>query len=109
MQGIGIDIVDNKRIKKALNDAFLSIVLSKEEKDISASYSEKRLVEFVAGRFAAKEAIIKCLSGIEKPVMSQLNIVNDSLGKPSIQYKSYDIMISISHEREYSCAIALLK
>jgi len=109
MMGVGIDIVENERVRKALSPAFLRHVLSKEEIARSKEYTEKRMVEFVSGRFACKEAIIKALSGYDSPVMSELNIINNETGKPEIKYKNYRLLISISHERNYACAMAILE
>ena len=105
---VGIDIVEIDRVRKAMNDRFLSKVLSKDEIEYCKDFKEKRKVEFVAGRFACKEAIIKCLSDYEVPVFTDLNIINNEKGKPEINYKDYKIEISISHEINYACAIALL-
>ena len=56
-----------------------------------------------------KEAIIKCLSDYEVPVLTDLNITNNEKGKPEISYKNYKILVSISHERNYSIAVASLE
>jgi len=109
MRGVGIDIVENQRVRKSMSDAFARKVLSKEELEKYDAYNDNRKVEFLAGRFAAKEAIIKCLSDYELPVMSNLNIINNEKGKPEIKYKDYEIELSISHEKNYSVAIAILK
>ena len=110
MQGIGIDIVEINRIRKALeNERLICHILSEDEIKRYESFSELRKVEFVAGRFAAKEAIIKALSDYEIPVMSDLNITNNKSGKPEIEYKDYRILLSISHEKEYAVAIAMLE
>ena len=107
--GIGTDIVEIERVRKALSNAFMAKVLSSEEIKRTASMSEERKVQFTAGRFAAKEAVIKCLSGYEHPIMSDLNIINDEEGKPEIFYKKYRILVSISHERTYATAVAILQ
>ena len=109
MKGIGTDIVENDRIRKALNDSFMRKVLSPAEIEKSKDYKEERLVQFVAGRFAAKEAIIKCLRDYEVPILSELNITNNDKGKPEISYRNYQILLSISHERNYSVATAVLE
>ena len=110
MENVGIDIVEIERIKKALeNRRFVERVLSEEEIEKFDGFKEHRQIEFLAGRFAAKEAIIKCLSDHEIPVMSKLNITNNEKGKPEIEYKDYKILLSISHEREYAVAIAMLE
>lgn len=109
MKSVGIDIVEIDRVRKCISDSFIAKVLSKQEIEFSKNFSNDRLVQFVAGRFAAKEAIIKCLSDYELPIMNELNIVNNENGKPTIAYKQYDIELSISHEIHYATAIAVLK
>ncbi|MBO4358573.1 MAG: holo-ACP synthase [Erysipelotrichaceae bacterium] len=108
MKAIGIDIIENERIRKSLKESFLKKVLSQQELEYSKDFSENRMVEFVAGRFACKEAIIKCISEYEIPELNQLDIFNDEKGKPHIRYKDYRLLISISHEKNYSVATALL-
>ena len=108
MNGIGIDIVEIDRIKASLSDTFVRKVLSTEELDTFNKYKDKRKIEYLAGRWACKEAIIKCLSDYETPLMSDLNIINNENGKPEIRYKDYDIILSISHEIHYAIAIACL-
>ena len=106
---IGIDIVENERVRKVLSDAFLRKVLSEEERKLCEDYPLEKKVRFVAGRFAVKEAIIKALSDYELPELKDLNIVNNSKGKPEIRYKDYKLEVSISHEHNYSVAMALLE
>ena len=110
MLGIGIDIVEIDRIKKQIdNKRFVEMVLSSEEIERFNNFSDIRKTEFLAGRFAAKEAIIKCLSDYENVNMNSLNITNNEKGKPEIKYKDYIILLSISHERHYAVAIASLE
>ena len=109
MRNVGIDIVENARIKKAMSDSFLRKVLSVDEIEYCKNFKEKRKIEFVAGRFACKEAISKCLSEFEIVEFNQLNIINNEIGKPEINYKDYRLLISISHENNYTVAMALLE
>ena len=67
--------------------------------------SEKRKIEFLAGRFSAKEAVVKALD-VPK-LVKDIEILNDENGKPYCTLEGYKIHISISHETEYSCAYAL--
>lgn len=107
--GIGIDIVENQRIEKSISDYFLNFVLSKEELEIyNNKPSKKKQIEFLAGRFAVKEAIIKAMADVELPYRNELVILNDDNGKPFVKYKDYKILISISHEKKYSVGIAHL-
>jgi holo-[acyl-carrier protein] synthase len=58
--GIGVDIVENDRIKKATkNKDFIKRIFTKNE--INLSKLEKNNIGFYAKRFAAKEAFAKSL------------------------------------------------
>ena len=109
MNHVGIDIIENERVRRVLSDPLMRKILSKEEYEKCQDYPEEKKVRFVAGRFACKEAIIKCLSDFELPELSDLNIVNNEKGKPEIRYKDYKISVSISHEKNYSTAIAVME
>lgn len=59
--GIGCDIVEHDRSKKLKWHSDVNLqkrIFSQKEIDI---YSIHESIEFLAGRFAAKEAILKCL------------------------------------------------
>ena len=109
MKNVGIDIVEIERVKKAISASFEDQFLSIQEKQMCKDYSIDRKIKFVAGRFAAKEAIIKCLVDEEDAKMSDLNIENNEKGKPYINYKDYSILLSISHENNYAVAVAILQ
>ena len=84
ISGIGIDIIDNDRIKKNLkNKSFIKRVFSKEE--ISTAKKLKNKISYYAKRYAAKEAFVKSIgTGFRKGLnFSDISIINDSLGKPS--------------------------
>ena len=88
--GIGTDIVNIKRMKKTLkgkNNNFKKRIFSKNE--IIYCEKKKNPSSFYAKRFAAKEALSKALgTGIRKGVnFKDIEILNDNLGKPSIQLK----------------------
>ena len=102
--GIGCDIVEIKRIRKQ-NNEFYKRVLTKKEQEMYLSMSESRKVEFLAGRFAAKEAIFKACN--ETQAISNIEVLNDESGKPYCNVDGYTIHISISHEKEYATAYAI--
>lgn len=108
MQEIGIDIVELDRLS-TVSESFVSRVLSPAEMQLYESYKDNRRTEYLGGRFAAKEAIIKCLSEIEIPNMNEIEIIDNKIGKPIVRYKDYKIKVSISHEKHYACAVALLQ
>lgn len=107
IQNIGIDIVENNRIKKSINDDFLNMTLTKNELDIYNKKTGKKKLEFLCGRIACKEAIIKCLNEVENPHFLELEILNKENGAPYTVYKNYNIKISISHEENYTIAEAI--
>lgn len=108
MENIGIDIVELDRLDD-IKDGFINHVLSNVEKEKYNNLPELKRKEFLGGRFAAKEAIIKCLSNYEVPNMKDIEITNLDNGQPVVKYKDYNILISISHEKHYAVAIAMLK
>lgn len=101
IKGIGVDIVKIDRV----NDKIVSKVLSSEEISLYKTMSDIRKKEFLAGRFALKEALFK--SGIKEP-FNTLNIkYNDD---NSIYLEKYNnVKVSLSHEREYAIGFAILE
>lgn len=83
----GIDLVDCERIEKMLErheDRFLERVFTPNEQAYSAK--SKNRVERLAGRFAAKEAVLK-LIGMgwrEKIAWTDVEVVNNPLGQPEV-------------------------
>ena len=101
---IGCDIVENKRLIDK-SDKFIDLVLTEKEKQL---YQKRNKVEFLSGRFAAKEAIMKCLDNTKELKFTDIEILNDESGKPYCNIEDIED-ISISHEKEYTIAVALKK
>ncbi|WP_283618202.1 holo-ACP synthase [Ligilactobacillus hohenheimensis] len=84
--GIGIDVAPLARIKRAAaKQHFIDYVLTPREREqYDALPSPKRQVEYLAGRFSAKESYSKALgTGIGKSVgFHDLTVLNDKAGKP---------------------------
>lgn len=119
---LGIDIVENARFIAKQNDiGFLSKFLSDEElkqlNDLSINH-----IEYIASRFAAKEAVVKALKGnLLKYIYSNhfsilrvkgqapnVYISEEFLNKINQIFNKKSIEISISHEKLFSVAIAML-
>ena len=68
----------------------------------------KQKAEFLAGRFCAKEAIIKAIPKNETMAMPEINIFykND---KPQCMIDKYKIFISISHEDKYAISYVIIQ
>ncbi|MBI3602189.1 MAG: holo-ACP synthase [Candidatus Omnitrophica bacterium] len=111
--GIGTDIIEIDRIKKAIErfgDDFLRHILTDEEITHARRYQSP--YAHYAGRFAAKEAIFKAL-GDPKLSWHDINIINDKEGKPVCKHRQADfknhILISISHSKDYAVASAIVE
>ena len=114
IKGIGIDIIEVKRIKKIIErygDRFYNRILTEKEIEYCKSFSKPNL--HFAGRFASKEAYSKSIgTGISKDFRwKDIEILNNKRGKPYInhkvdnEYSKYKFEVSISHTNEYACAV----
>lgn len=107
--GIGIDIVEIERIRKALKrEQFARRILTEREEAYCDTPSK------VAGRWAAKEAIIKAI-GIPL-MMKNIQVVNNQLGQPIVTItdpnfdgKRLKIFVSITHEKTHAAAVAVIE
>ena len=122
--GIGVDLVENRRIKLLLNNKkFLKRIFTKNE--IKFSKKIKNKVNYFAKRYAAKEAFSKSLGiGIRLDLdFKKIEILNDKMNKPyysnsklikniiykRFKIKRYNLLLSISDEKDYSIAFAILQ
>ena len=122
--GIGVDIIKNKRIKKAIkNDLFIKRTFSKNEIKYSKNILNKS--NFFAKRFAAKEALAKAIgTGFSKKLnFKDIEIMNDKNGKPfylqskklktlinkKFKIKKFKLFLSISDEKDYSVAFTTIQ
>ncbi len=113
---IGVDIVFIPRIRKILNskqrDLFLKRCFSKDE--IREFLSMKKRVDYLAGRFALKESLIKISGSRDGIKLNEISCtylnktpVLSFTGKTSTIFKKYDISFSISHDNEYAFVVAI--
>ena len=122
--GIGVDIVQNKRIKDLIkNKIFINRIFGKKEIMISKKIFDK--TNYFAKRFSAKEALVKALgTGFRNNLnLKDIQILNDRLGKPyflktkkidtiifrKFKIRKYDLFLSISDEKDYSISFTILK
>jgi holo-[acyl-carrier protein] synthase len=104
--GIGCDIVAIGRFKT--NTLQLAMkVLTPQERKLYEALSEIRKPEWLAGRFAAKEAIVKAIG--QGLTLSQISVLADAQGKPVCELEGYSVLVSISHEAEYAIAYAIVQ
>lgn len=101
---IGVDIVDIRRVQ--LNAAFIDHVLTEsEKKEYSEIKRDQTKKEYLAGRFASKEAIFKATQDIHYLSYSILHEVN---GRPYVPDHP-EIEISISHDGDYAIAFVMIR
>jgi len=119
--GIGTDIVECPRIGKMIEqhgELFLRRVYT--EREIVYCQARKHAIEHFAGRWAAKEAILKAIgSGWTRGICwTDLEVRNMPTGQPKVLVRGGakdialdrgvgDILISISHCRTYATAYAI--
>ncbi len=119
--GVGIDIVSIKRIESLWNRygfRFLNRILTQQE----ARAIPKNVVEFLASRFAAKEAGVKALgTGFSQGItLKSLGVSVDEKGKPSLFFEGRALFIaqqlgvkrihlSITHTKESAGAVVILE
>ena len=122
--GIGVDIVNNNRLKKLIkNKTFIERIFTNYEQKSSKTLKNK--LNFFSKRFAAKEAFSKATGlGISKNLhFKNIEIKKNNKGKPSIninkltknylkkkfKVKSFKTKLSISDEKNYSIAYVIIE
>lgn len=105
---VGIDLVEIARIERAMrHPRFLSKVLTEAEQAIC------RTPHQVAGRWAAKEAAMKCVP--RKLTFRHIEILRQPSGAPDLKFLSVPEMdgvrahVSITHERGMAAAVVVLE
>lgn len=114
---MGIDLIEIERIRKALKKWGYNLerhILTPEE--IELAKNKKEIITFLAGRFAAKEAIFKSL-GVN-PRWQEVLILPQGKGKPVVNLSGNllnqvnkkgisKVLVSISHSKDYAIAQAI--
>ena len=122
--GIGVDIVENKRIQKSIKNA-LFIKRIYTSKELKKSKGVVNKVGYFSKRFAAKEAFSKALgTGLRMNLnFKDIEVINDKMGKPyyvknkkitkiiqkTYKIKNFKFFLSVSDEKNYSTAFAIIQ
>ncbi|QZA32842.1 holo-ACP synthase [Hydrogenibacillus sp. N12] len=122
--GVGIDLVDQARLARLLErrPRFIERVLTPAERAALPAEGRRRL-EFVSGRFAAKEALAKALgTGIGGRFSFQdISLLPGPGGRPAVRVEGdrlkaalgapgdVRIHVAISHERSHTVAVAIVE
>jgi holo-[acyl-carrier protein] synthase len=121
--GIGTDLVEVSRVHRLLEqygDRFARRLLAPREWDDYERTPNR--AQYLAGRFAAKEAFAKAFgTGLRHPVsLRNINVTKDPLGKPDLLLepelsaltRSRGVTahhVSVTHERSMACAFVVLE
>jgi len=119
--GIGTDIVECVRIARMIErhgETFLTRIFTDHE--LRYCRSRKGATEHFAARWAAKEAVLKCLgTGMAKGLSwTEIEVRNDPGGRPRVAVRGAagdlaqrqhisEFLISLSHCRSYATAHCL--
>lgn len=119
--GIGTDIVEIERIRKMIErhgDHFLNRCFTPNEIEYANRHRDSA-VRF-AGRWAAKEAVVKALGTgfVQGITFHDIEVVSLHTGQPTVQLsgealqisqqlKIVEVKLTISHAREYATATAI--
>jgi holo-[acyl-carrier protein] synthase len=116
--GIGNDIIEIDRIRKSIDNhgyRLIGRLFTTKEQDYCLKYKDP--IPHFAGRFSAKEAVVKAFgTGFgEHASWLDIEILNDPQGKPSVyvseaiarRFHNPCVLISISHSEQYVTAVAV--
>ncbi len=120
IQSIGVDVVDILRFERIVNrwqHKFLERILTRDE--IAYCQKKANFIHSLAVRFAAKEAMIKCLSDNEQIGFRwhEMEIRNDPSGRPQVvlngrlakQLQQSRIFLSMTHSVQSAIAMIVLE
>ena len=124
--GLGMDLVENERISQVLQrfgEQFLRRIMRPEELEfVPRPLTTKRACEYVAARFAAREAAVKALgTGFSGGVtLMDVQVVRSSSGKPEILFFGgaaqraqamgvRGVHLTLTHTRDYAAAVVVLE
>jgi holo-[acyl-carrier protein] synthase len=111
--GIGIDMIEVKRVKKLAekNPPFLKRIFTPREAEYCLRKKNKYL--HLAARFAAKEAFFKAIG--KRIIWTDVELINLPSGKPQLEIREkekfdfHKAHVSISHLTDYALAVVILE
>ena len=118
-RAVGIDLVSVDRVRRATNDTpgFLERCFTTTERELCATRHDP--AECYAARWAAKEAVVKCLGGAVGPVdLLDIGVVHLDDGAPAVELSGHAAvrarergitswLLSLSHTADSAVAIAI--
>ncbi len=122
VRGIGVDmteIQEVRRLAEAMEGSFIERTFTKREREDSLKAADRW--EYLAARFAAKEAVFKALAHLTREKtfdFREIETRNHEDGAPYVVLTSMlravlkdtgveKVHISLTHEKEYACAFVI--
>ncbi|MCI1903551.1 holo-ACP synthase [Enterococcus hirae] len=114
IRGIGIDLVDLKRINKIIErkPLFIKRTLTPREFSEFSKLERRRQIEYLGGRFACKEAFSKAWgTGIGKVGLQEIETLTNDAGAPIMTMSPFEGIhhVSITHTKDYAMAEVILE
>jgi holo-[acyl-carrier protein] synthase len=116
--GLGVDICEIARMERALgrHPTLRGRVFTPEE--VAYCDARARPAESYAGRFAAREAVIKALGGYRGRGWQDISVTRDPSGAPAIRLEgnakrradgigATAVLVTLSHERTNAVAFVI--
>jgi len=120
IQGIGVDIVDKRRMDHAVRrwgDRFTGRILTRGEQRACSMKADR--IGCIAARFAAKEALLKAMGTglISGMSWKDMEVVSGPEGKPELKagggiariLNGCTVHLSLSHEKDHAIAFVVLE
>jgi holo-[acyl-carrier protein] synthase len=120
--GIGVDIVEIRRISQALQGSRSMAGRVFTQKEIEYCAQRRTQFEHYAGRFAAKEAALKALgTGWQGGIRwTDVEVAAEKSGRPDLilhgkarqlfeKSGAKRILLTITHSKEYAVAVVILE
>lgn len=105
IKGIGIDLAKISRFENK-DQKFVKKILTEAELKQYSELEDERKTQYLAGRFAAKEAYYKAVKN-PKLGYHDVEIIDDYFNGPQISDKT--ARISISHDGEYVVVVVIVE
>lgn len=119
--GIGVDMIEVPRIKKAVLNAADFIKKIFDDRELRLSERGMLRYEELAGRFAVKEAVLKAIkTGWRRGIQfKEIAVLNEKTGAPYVVLNGKakevaeslgveEIFVSISHTKELAIGMVIL-
>jgi holo-[acyl-carrier protein] synthase len=119
IHSIGVDIVEINRIEsiiKKYGTQFLNKIFTPKEVEYCSQF---RSGESFAGRFAAKEAVLKATGfGLRQGMRwTDIEIINNDIGKPMVRLsgktaqllENFSVYLSLSHTKTTAIAMVVVE